>query len=175
MEKIVVPTRFNKTGKRVLTIPLDERQVCAPAHRLCREACNKAKDEWIHKWNAAKQTYVESMAHWIASHVARDSTPVAERYKITKLLAELSLAQKGPVPIPGRVDSERWSIQLGIPELSDVEQAAWETYLAASHKADVDRDAAFAEAEAARNTLERALRREISNHIHHQYDPEDTY
>ena len=175
MEKIVVPTKFNKTGKRVLKTPLDEKQIHAPAFRLYKKAYRKAQDEWKRKWDSAQQTYVESMAHWIASYIARDSTSVAERYKVTKLLAELSLVQRGPVPIPGRVDSERWSIQLGIPELSDVEREAWETYLAVSNKADAEKDAAFAKAKSTCDDMKRALQREISDHIHHQYHPEDTH
>jgi len=38
MGKVVIRTKFNKTGKRVLKIPLDDRQICAPAHQRYREA-----------------------------------------------------------------------------------------------------------------------------------------
>lgn len=175
MEKIVVPTKFNKTGKRVLSFPLEEERICAPAYQQYRKAYRAAQDEWKRKWDSAEQTYVESVAHWIASYIARDSTSVAERYKITKLLAGLSLAQRGPVPIPGQADSERWSIQLGIPKLSDVEEKAWEVYLAASSKADEERDAALAKAKSACDEMKRALSREISDHIHRQHHPEDTH
>lgn len=175
MEKIVVPTKFNKTGKRVLTIPLDESKICAPAYRIYREARRKARDEWKRKWDSTKQTYVESVAHWIASYIARDSTPVTEKYKIAKFLAEQNLAERGPMNITGPGSSQRWSIQLGIPELSSVEEEAWEVYVAASNRADAERDSAFAKAESAHDDMKRALWREISDHIHHQYHPEDTH
>jgi len=175
MEKIVVPTKFNKTGKRVLTIPLDESKICAPAYQLYRKAYHSAKAEWKRKWDSAKQTYVESVAHWIASYIARDSTPVTEKYKIAKFLTEQNLAERGPMNITGPGSSQRWSIQLSIPELSGVEEETWEVYVAASNKADAERDAAFAKAGSARDDMKRALWREISDHIHHQYQPEDTH
>ncbi len=166
MEKIIVPTKFNKTGKRILTIPLDKRQVCAPAYRLYRKAYHTAQTEWKRKWDSAKQTYVESVAYWIASYIARDSTPVAEKYKIAKFLAEQNLAKRGPMNITGLGSSQRWSIQLGMPELSDVEEEAWEAYVTASNKADLERKGAIAKAQTDCDDMKRALSREISDHIH---------
>lgn len=88
MGKIIVPTKFNKTGKRIPITPLDEREICAPAYRLYRKAYHTAQAEWKRKCDSTERTYVESMARWIASYVARDSTPVTERNKIVKFLAE---------------------------------------------------------------------------------------
>lgn len=175
MEKIIVPTKFNKTGKRVLTIPLDERQVCAPAYRIYREAYRKTQDEWKRKWDSAKQTYAESVAHCIASYIARDSTPVTEKYKTAKFLAEQSLAERGPMNITGPNSSQRWSVQLGNIELASVEEKAWKAYITTSNKADAERDTALAKAKSACDEMKRALSREISDHIHRQYHPEDTH
>ena len=176
MEKIVVPTKFNKTGKRVLSLPLDEEKVCAPAYRIYREAYRKTQDEWKRKWDSAKQTYVESIAHWIASYIARDSTPATEKYKIAKFLAEQSLAERGPMNITGPNSSQRWSVQLGnILELASVEGKAWKAYIIASNKADAERDTVLARVKSACDEMKRALSREISDHTHRQYHPEDTY
>jgi len=176
MEKIVVPTKFYKTGKRVLTIPLDERQICAPAYRLYRKACHTAQTEWKRKCDSAIHIYVERMADWMASYITRDSTPATEKYRIAKLLAERSLAERGPMNITGPGSSERWSIQLGgIPGLANVEQEAWEAYLAASSKADEKREAAIAKARMDCDEMKQALSQEISDHIHRQYHQEDTH
>lgn len=170
MEKIVVPTKFNKTGKRVLSIPLDDRKVCAPAYRLYKKAYRAAQDEWVRKGDSAKRTYAESMAHWIASYVARDSTPVGEKYRIAKFLAEQSLAERGPMNITGPGSSQRWSIQLGnMSELASIEEEAWEAYVVICRKADAEREAAIAKAHTDCGDMKRALSREISDHIHHQY------
>jgi len=176
MEKIVVPTKFNKTGKRVPTIPLDEGKICAPAHRLYRKAYHKARAEWKRKSDSAIQTYVRRMAHWIASHVARDSTPVTEKYKIAKFLAEQSLAERGPMNITGPGSSQRWSIQLGdMPELSAVEEEAWEAYITDCNKANAEREASLAKARTDCDDMKRALAKEISEHIHQEHQSEDTH
>ena len=161
MDKIVVPTKFNKTGKRVLKTPVDERRIYAPADKKYRRAFDAIQAEWLRKWNSATREYVESMAHWIASYVARDSTPAAEKHRIVKFLAERSLSQ-------------RWSNQLGrIPELARVEEENWEAYVETCGKADEERAIATAKASADHNDMKRALWREIADHIHYQYHPED--
>lgn len=163
MEKIAVPTRFNKTGRRVLQIPLDERKVCAPAYQLYRKACLRAQEEWKLKCESLIRKYVERMAHWIASYVARDSTPATEKYRVAKFLAEQSLAERGPMNTTGPGSSERWSIQLGdMKELSVFEEEAWEYYVAASNEADAERDAAIAQATSDCDEMKRALRQEVS-------------
>jgi len=176
MEKIVVPTNFNKTGKRVLSLPLEEGRVCAPAYQQYRKAYCAAQDKWKRKFDAAKQAYVESIAHWIALYIAGDSTPVAQKYKIAKFLAEQSLAERGPTNITGPNSSQRWSVQLGnILDLASVEEKTWKDYITATDKADAERDAALAKARSACDEMKRALAREISDHTHHQYHPEDEH
>ena len=97
MEKIVVPTRFNKRGRRVLQTPLDEIKICAPAYQLYHKALFRAQGEWKYKCEIFIHQYVERMADWIASYVARDSTPATEKYRVAKFLAEQSLAERGPM------------------------------------------------------------------------------
>ena len=163
MEKIVVPPRFNKTGRRVLQIPLDESKICAPAYQLYRKARFRAQEEWKLKCESLIRKYVERMADWIASYVARDSTPATEKYKVAKFLAEQSLTEREPMNTTGPGSSERWSIQLGdMEELSVAEEEAWEDYVAASNKAEMERDTAIAQATSDCDEVKRALRQEVS-------------
>jgi hypothetical protein len=176
MEKIVIPTNFNKTGKRVLSLPLDEKQVYKPAHQQYQKAHRAAQVDYKRKLDSAKQTYVENIAHWIASYIARDSTPATDKYKIARFLTEQSLAERGPMNITGPDSSQRWSVQLGnVLELSTVEEKTWKAYIKASKKADAERDAALAKARSACDEMKQALSREISGHTHRQYYPEDTH
>ena len=163
MEKIVVPTRFNKTGRRVLQIPLDESKICAPAYQLYREARLRAQEEWKLKRESLIRKYVERMADWVASYVARDSTPTTEKYRVAEFLAEQGLAKRGPMNTRGPGSSERWSIQLGdMKDLSVVEEEAWEDYVATSNKAEMERDTAIAQATSDCDEMKRALRQEVS-------------
>lgn len=176
MEKIVVPTKFNKTGKRVLSLPLDEAKIRAPAYQQYRKAYRTAQDSWKRKRASAIRTYMEMMTHWIASYVSSDSTPIAQKYKIAKFLAEQSLVERGPMNITGPGSSHRWSVQLGdIPELSAVEEEAWEVYVAAANKADTEGEASLAKARTDCDDMKRALAKEISEHIHQQHHPEDAH
>jgi hypothetical protein len=176
MERIVIPTKFNKTGKRVLSLPLDERRVYAPAYQHYQKAHHEAQEEWKHKRDSAKQAYVESIAHWIASYIAGDSTPVEQKYNIAKFLAGQSLAERGPMNITGPNSLQRWSVQLGnVLELASVEEKTWKDYITATNKADAEKDAALAKARSACDEMKRALAREISDHTHHQYHPDDAH
>jgi len=166
MGKVVIRTKFNKTGKRVLKIPLEDRQICAPAYQQYREARHAADEQWRHKWDSAKRAYIETIAHWMASYVARESTSFTERYKITKFLAEQSLAERSPMNIEGPGSSQRWSIQLGgMSKLSSIEQKAWKAYVTVCRKADDERDNAITEACEASDEMARVLRREIHDNI----------
>ncbi len=176
MDKIVVPTKFNKTGKRVLSTPLDEDKICAPAYQQYRKAYDRAQAEWKRNCDSGVWKYIESMAHWIASYVAKDSTPNTEKYRIAKFLAEQSLAERGPMNTTGPGSSQRWSVQLGdIPELSSIEEKAWEDYVAGTNKADTEREAALAKARTDCDKMKQALAKEVSEHIHQQHRREDTY
>ena len=73
-----------------------------------------------------------------------------------------------------RSDSECWSRQLGdILGLSQMEKEAWHTYIEASSKLWKEREEALGRSNYEHVTMKRALWREISDHIHHQYHPED--
>ena len=166
MGKIVVPTKFNKTGKtgkRVLTPPLDDEKVSAPAYHLFRKACRAAQSEWSRKRDRAKLTYVERLAHCISSYVAKDSTPATDKYMVTKFLAEQILT---PINVEGPGPSGRWSDQLGgIPELSNVEEETWEAYVETTRKAEVERETALSEARLECGDMKRALFREITDRL----------
>jgi len=174
MGKIVVPTKFNKTGKRVLTTPLQEKWVCAPANRQYRQAYHAIESEFKKKKDKPLYQYIETMSHFIASYIASSSASNEERYKITKFLAEGSLREIGPMAIGGRMNSQRWSQQLGnIPGLSQAEEESWQTYVEESNKLWKRREDALSKASDEHDAMKRALWREISDHIHHQYHPED--
>jgi hypothetical protein len=174
MDKIVIPTKFNKTGKRVLTTPLKEELVCAPANRRYKQSYYAIEAEFRRNKDKPLQTYIEEMSHFIASYIASNSASDGDRYRITKFLAECNLKQTGPIAIVGRQDSERWSRQLGdVPGLSQVEEEAWHAYVDASNRLEKEREEALARARDERDAMKRALWREISDHIHQQCHPED--
>jgi hypothetical protein len=176
MEKIVVPTKFNKTGKRVLSVPLDEDKIYAPAYQEYRKVYRAVQDDWKRKHNLEIDKYVEKIAHWIASYIAKDSTPDTEKYRIAKFLAEQGLAERAPMNITGPRSSKRWSVQLGdIPELSSLEEEAWEAYVAAANKADKEKEEALSKASIDCADMKRALAKEISEHIQRQHHPEDMH
>jgi len=174
MGKIVIPTKFNKTGRRVLTTPLQGIWVCAPANRRYRQSYCATEAEFKRNKDKPLRPYIEEMSHFVASYIASNSASDEDRYRVTKFLAECSLRQTGPMAIGGRSDSERWSRQLGdILGLSQVEEEAWQTYVDTSSKLRKEREEALDRASYARDTMKRALWREISDHIHHQCHPED--
>ena len=162
MEKWVIPTKFNKTGKRVLTIPLDYKVVYAPANRRYKQAYYAIEAEFKRNKDKPLKAYIEKMSHFLASYVASDSASKEDRYKITKFLAECRLRQ-----------SERWSQQLGdIPGLSEVDQEAWQAYVDADKKLWEEREDALYEARSKDNAMKKELRREIDEYIHHECHPE---
>ena len=166
MERIIVPTKFNKSGKRILTVPLDESKICAPAYQRYRKACHRAQTEWKGKRDFNIRMYIERIADWIASYISRDSTPVTEKYRIAKFLVEQGLAKRGPMNVSGPGTSLRWSVQLGdIPELASIEEETWEAYVAASGEVEVERDTALARARTDCDNMKQALRREVYDHI----------
>jgi len=171
MGKIVIPTKFNKTGKRVLTTPLQEKWVCAPANRRYREACPTIKSAWKQKLHEARHLYIETMSNSIASYVANSSTSDEEKYMIIKFLAKESLMEKGSIDING---PQRWANQLGsITGLSQAVEEASRIYKETLDRVFKEHDEALSRAREECDAMKRALWREISDHIHHQYHPED--
>ena len=169
MDKIIVPTKYNKTGKRILTPPLDDRKISAPAYKLYREAYRAAQAEYRRKLDLAKQNYVESMANWIASYVTGDSKPAAEKYRIVQFVVRQALEKQGPFNTEGLGSSRRWSVQIGdIPGLASIEEESWKTYMEECHKADEERDAAVAKAGMDCDEMKRVLSREVSEQVRRQ-------
>ena len=87
MDKIVIPTKFNKTGRRVLTTPLQEKSVCAPANLQYKQSYSAIEDEFRRKKDKPLQQYIEEMSHFVASYIASNSPSDEDRYRITKFLA----------------------------------------------------------------------------------------
>ena len=166
MDKIVVPTRFNKTGKRILKVPVTEKRICAPAYRIHNKACQAAERECRTERAAARDKYAESMAEWIASYVAQDSTPTEDKYRVVKFLAKQNLSKSGPMNITGPGSSARWSVQIdGIPGLSEVEKQAWETWVEKSRRAAADRDTALRKARGDCESMKRELWNEVTEAV----------
>jgi hypothetical protein len=160
--KIVIPTKWNKSGKRVLKTPLEGKWVCAPADKRYRESCRAIEAEFKRNMHKPWQAYVERMAEVLASYVGTKSASKEERYRIVKFLAE------------GRLTESAGRPQLGdIPEISQEEQEAWETYIDEYSKVYGKREEDLKRASYEHDVEKRALWREITDHIHYQYHPED--
>lgn len=162
MDKIVVPTRFNKTGRRVLKLPLDDKQVCAPANKRYSQSYKAIMDEFNRNMHKPWQAYVERMAEALASYVGSKSASKEDRYKIVKFLAEGRLTESASRP------------QLGdIPDISQEEQEAWETYIEEYGRVDGKWKEDLERASYEHGVEKRALWREISDYYHHECHPED--
>ncbi|MDA0734191.1 MAG: hypothetical protein O2909_06915 [Chloroflexi bacterium] len=159
MAKIVVPTQFNKTGKRILTTPVDNDKICAPANRKYKESYRAIEARWKSAWERAKLEYTQKFAHRLASYIANEVTPVEEKYRIAKFLVEQALATRGPMPL----DNRSWSAQLGgIPALAGAEEDAWRSYLELSHEVEAEKETAIQRARRECDHMKRALRKEFS-------------
>jgi len=174
MGKIVVPTKFNKTGKRVLTTPLQGKWVCAPAEQRYRKTLADIEAKFKRRDDESRQRYIETMSHLIASYVSSSSTSSEERYMITKLLAEIVLKERGPIA-PEEVSScQRLSNQLrGVSGLYQAAEEAWRIYAGEGNKLWEERHEEIRIAMMDCKVMRDALWREISDHIHHQCHPED--
>ena len=162
MGMIVVPTKFNKTGKRVLKTPLEDKWVCAPANRRYRESCKAIQAEFKRNMHKPWRAYIERMAQVLASYVGSNSASNEDRYRITKFLAE------------GRLTESAGRPQLGdIPEISQEEEEAWENYIEESSKVFGKWEEGLERASYEHGVEKRALWREITDHIHYEYHPED--
>ena len=163
MGKIVVPTKLNKTGKRVLTDPYNDKLVCGPANRRYRQSYIAIEAEFNKNMHKPWQAYIEKMSKVIASYVGSESASDEDRYRIIKFLAEGGLRETA-------LDRP----QLGdIPEISQMVQEAWQNYMEAFGKLLKEREEALKRASYEHDVMKRALRREISDYFHHQFHPED--
>lgn len=162
MEKLEIPTKFNKTGKRVLRTPLDDRVVCAPANRKYKQACHDIDTEFRRNMKKNDEAYIEKMVDFVASYVASDSASKEDKYKIAKFLAEGRLIQ-----------FSHWSEELGyIPGLSEVEEEAWQKMLEGNKKLEEERKDDLHEARSKWYAMKKELWKEIDEYIHHECHPE---
>lgn len=164
MEELRIPTKFNKTGIRVLKTPLEDKWVCAPANRKYRQACKTITDKFDRNEDKPLKEYIEKMSRIIACYVGSESASDEDRYRIIKFLAEGGLT--------GSKSADRPEIG-DIPGLSKMVQEAWQKYMEESSKLWKEREEALEEARYKHGVERRALWREITDHIHYQYHPED--
>ena len=87
MDKMVITSKFTKSGKRVLKKPLSHNSVCAPAYREYRIAYEETKCEWKEWSSSAKRRYVERMAHKIATCLSGEQISDELRYQTINNLA----------------------------------------------------------------------------------------
>ena len=162
MGKIVIPTKSNKTGKRVLKTPLGGKWICAPANRRYSKSCKAIEAEFKRNMHKPWQAYIEKMSEVIASYVGSKSASDEDRYRIIKFLAEGGLTEYAGRP------------QLGdIPGLYQVEQEAWQGYMEAFGKLLKEREEALDRARYEHGVEKRALWKEISDYYQHECHPED--
>jgi hypothetical protein len=117
--KIIVHTKSNKTGKRILTTPLQEKYVSAPANRKYYQACNKIEAEFKSKMCNPQHKYTKTLARFIASYIANKSSSVQETFALVEYFAYGSMNGSS-----GRIDITRFE---NISGLSDIEEKAWRT------------------------------------------------
>ena len=162
MGKIVVPTKFNKLGKRVLKTPVEGKWVCAPADRRYRQSCKVIEVEFRRNMHKPWQAYIEKMSQFLASYVGSNSASEEDRYRIIKFLAECKLTENGGRP------------QLGdIPGLSQVEQEARKNYVDAFNKLLKKREEALKRASYEHDVEKRELWKEVEEYLSNQSHPED--
>lgn len=150
MGKIVVPTKFNKVGKRVLTTPVEGKWVCAPADRRYRQSRRAIEAEFRSNIHKPWQAYIETMSRFLASYVGSNSASEEDRYRIIRFLAECKLTENADRP------------QLGdIPGLSQVEQEARKTYVNAFNKLLKKREEALKQASYEHDVEKRELWKEV--------------
>jgi len=159
---VEVPTKFNKTGKRILTDPYNDKLVCAPANRRYRQSCKAIMDKFERNKDKPLKEYIEKMSQVIASYVGSESASDEDRYRIIKFLAEGGLSEYAEKPPLGDISG-----------LSQMVQEAWQKYNEACGKLWKERDEALKRASYEHDDMKRALRREISDYFHHQFHPED--
>lgn len=171
MAMIVFPTKFNKTGRRVLTTPLKEKWVCAPAKRRYRKACDVIKSEWKLRLDEARRRYTETMLVLIASYVAGSSTSKEQKHMIISFLIEESSIGTAAmdVDVP-----RRWSKKLrNITGLDQAAEEASRIYEETRDRVFREWDEALGRAHDEYDAMKRTLWRECSDHIHHEYHVED--
>ena len=167
MDRIRVRTKYNKTGWRVLTLPIDDEKLCVPANQVYRQRCNTIEAEFKKKKDKPLQEYVGKVSHFVASYLASNCASYEDRYRITRFLAECG-------GIGEHMDSECWWQQLGdMPGLSQVREEARQTYAEVSSRLWKEREDALREASHEHDVMKRALRKEYSNQIHRETHPEE--
>jgi hypothetical protein len=173
MSKMVVHTKFNKTGKRILTTPLQEEGVCAPANRKYGQARNRIETEFKKKWHYPQDRYVDTLSSFIVSYVSNKSSAHEEVYELVKFLAVCSIKATGS-RIGIHMGSNIWLQKLGnIPGLAELEAKAWQTCQKEFKTLLEKRETALKKASNKHDEMKRQLWREISDEIHRQFHPED--
>jgi len=172
MAKIVVPTQFNKSGKRVLEAPIDEKKICAPAYQEYRRKRKAIQNEWLQKWNDEKIKYISNMSQCIASYLASNSVRTDDVYEIAKFIVEQWMIERFNVNIENGRMARVESITLELSKIPELFRIEKEFKVAIGRIYD-EKEAAFEEAERELMAKKRALQKEVSDHIHNQFHPEN--
>jgi len=162
MGRIVVRTKSNRTGRRVLKTPLEDRLVCAPANKRYSQCCKAIEAEFKRNFHKPWQAYIEKVSEVIASYVGSRCTSDEGKYRIIRFLAEGGLREDA-----GRAELRE---MLGRPQ---VEEEAWQTYLEEFGKLLKEREEGLKTASYEHGVEKRALWREITDQIHYECHPDD--
>jgi len=163
--KIIVHTKFNKTGKRILTTPLQEKYVCALANRKYHQACDKIEAEFKSKMHNPQHKYAKTIARFIARYISNNSSSVQETFTLVEYLAYGSM--KGS---SGRTDMTKLK---NIPGLSEIEEESWKTCQKEFSTLWRRRESDLSKASNQHNEMKRQLWREITDEIHNEFHPEN--
>jgi len=162
LKKVVIKTKFNRSGKRVLTIPIDYPGILAPRYFGWYKKKREAIDQrYKQACDNAKQKYIESMANSIAKYVTGNSTTGSEEFKATRVLASRVISPQHP---QADVYPGSWAVQLGISSLTPDENKAWVDYIEETRKGHIEREISLREISSELSSMKSDLIREVTDH-----------
>ena len=167
MDKIVIASKFTKSGKRVLKRPVSDRSVCAPINRKYKGAFENIDDEWKEKRSAAKAIYVESMARHVATYFSGECSSKRPNYRFLYDLAKEALESSGVRWLMDHlvtaVRSSESSDELSA--LRDIERRLRNEYSLSMNQAERSAKAAKQDIQDRCIQMRRELWREVEEHI----------
>ena len=116
MGKLVVRTKFNASGKRILTTPLNNNIVLSPATRYWKSVYSDSNDRLNAELDLAKERYRQTLLSGVASQLNVQVT-LDDKRRVTGMWLRDVFAPTEP---------PTWSIL--IPAIASVEKSAWANY-----------------------------------------------
>ena len=155
MDKVSFPTRFNKTGRRTLTPPIDGTKLLAPASRTRRDALRDARVTQREAWEKARQECNESLADSITRLATSNEVPRPDRVRLIHVMASHWLmGTSAHMPDGVKIRLPR------VPGLDEAEKRASYILRKKVREADEEKEVARREAEATFSSMADELRAE---------------